>query len=168
VDKSNTLDHMLLFMPYVFLVTLELFTLMAMAIYMTANGGGVLITLAVVSGIFAIIQSTTQMAFIVDGMQKVTSNKDHVEKKQGRGVITLLVIANVAMWTFKSFQEKKSDQTVEVDMYGELAWTIISNVALPLELFFYFHSAICLAHMWTHCYEEPEQEGSAIPEQPQV
>ena len=158
LDKSNTLDHMLLFIPYVFLISLELFSIISMATYIDSEEDGMLVTVALIGGIFTIIQSTGQIAFIVDGMQKITVQKDHLEKKRGRGVITLLVIVNVAMWAFKSFQEKQSDQSFEVHIYGELAWMIISNVALPLELFFYFHSAICLAHMWTHCYEEPGSE----------
>ena len=156
LNNTNTLDHALLLFPAAFLLLLELFTLLAMATYTFEHTLDTVVILTLVVAVVSMVQSVIQIAFIIDGMQRVTVHEHHVHRKNGRGVIAFLIILNVAMWVFESFQKKKSDQSVEIDMYGDVAWVIISSVALPLQLFFYFHSAICLAHMWHHCYVEPE------------
>jgi hypothetical protein len=158
LNNSNTLDHALLLVPVTSLLILELFTVLAMVIYMSEHEPATVVVLTLVVAILSILQGIIQIAFIVDGMQRVTVEENHVRQKHGRGVITFLIVLNVAMWVFESFQEKKTDQEVMMDTYGEVAWSIISSIAFPLELFFYFHSAICLAHMWRHCYTKPETD----------
>ena len=154
--STNTLDHALLLISANFLLVLELFSLLSVISYISQNGADILLAAEVLEPIISIIQAMIQVAFINDGMQRVSIKDEHVCQKKGRGIITLLIVLNVAMWLFESFQEKRSDQTEEIEVYGQIAWAVIDSLAHPLELFFYFHSAICLSHMWHHCYKKPE------------
>ncbi len=44
----------------------------------------------------------------------------------------------------------------QAEFYGIPAWPIIMNINLPLMLFFYFHSSICLADVWDEAYHIEE------------
>ena len=39
------------------------------------------------------------------------------------------------------------------DFYGILAWLFILNFNLPLQLFFFFHSSVCFADIWSMAYK---------------
>ncbi len=39
------------------------------------------------------------------------------------------------------------------DFFGTTAWPIILNITLPLVVFYRFHSSVCMADMWSGCYE---------------
>lgn len=44
------------------------------------------------------------------------------------------------------------------EIYGALAWILIHTVAMPLLLFFRFHSSVCLADVWHAAYRPFEEK----------
>ena len=45
---------------------------------------------------------------------------------------------------------------IQEDFYGTLAWLFILNMNLPLQLFFFFHSSVCFADIWSMAYKPVE------------
>ncbi|EUB55108.1 otopetrin [Echinococcus granulosus] len=74
-------------------------------------------------------------------------------EKPGRTMITFLLILNLAMWILKTFEFKHAaTHPLYMTHYNELLWKFIINVALPLIVFFHFHSTVCLADVWSCTY----------------
>ncbi len=48
-----------------------------------------------------------QTIFVIDGLKRRAGSSKHEREKPGRGILTFLIIANVAMWVFKTFQIKE-------------------------------------------------------------
>ena len=47
---------------------------------------------------------------------------------------------------------------IQEDFYGTLAWLFILNINLPLQLFFFFHSSVCFADIWSMAYKPVEAD----------
>lgn len=78
-------------------------------------------------------------------------------EKPGRGLITFLVVCNVAMWITETFQIKSHELLdVRYVFYGKVWWTIIGHMTVPLTMFYRFHSSVCLVDIWKSAYEPAE------------
>ena len=74
-------------------------------------------------------------------------------EKPGRGVVTFLVIANIGSWIFHSMLSNNHKlQYRPANLFGKVPWIILLNLSLPLLLFFFFHSSVCLADIWHQAY----------------
>lgn len=72
-------------------------------------------------------------------------------------MITFLLIINLSMWVIYTFALKQAENSdIFIVYYSGLAWKIISNLSLPLIIFFRFHSTVCLADIWTNAYRMHE------------
>lgn len=47
----------------------------------------------------------------------------------------------------------KFPSQVQLDFYGNIAWSLIQRVTLPLCIFHRFHSAVTLAEIWKTTYK---------------
>lgn len=48
--------------------------------------------------------------------------------------------------------------STQEDIYGALAWILVHTIAMPLQLFFRFHSSVCLADVWHAAYRPFEEK----------
>ncbi|KAF7637055.1 hypothetical protein Mgra_00003447 [Meloidogyne graminicola] len=73
-------------------------------------------------------------------------------EKPGKQFVTFLLIANVSLFFFHTLEGMKSvfGETIATRRARPYA-TLIVGVA-PLVVFYRFHSSVCLAEIWKHCY----------------
>ena len=160
LTRWNTIDHALLLISLAGVILFETFMMISSFTYITEGQHDGVRTVSIVacaSGLVAIFQSLFQTIFIIDGMQRYSSNVADQKTKPGRGAVTFLVITNLSLWMYKSFQVKQISIDRHSLFYGSSAWAIILNINLPLTVFYRFHSSVCLADMWFAAYE-PEEE----------
>lgn len=106
-----------------------------------------------------------QVILVMSGMRRYPSKASHVTDMPGRGLLTFLVVGNVAVWVFRTVQAKElSLQKTQSVFYGDLAWLLLMNVNLPLLLFYRFHSSVCLADVWAIAYTPLHQKVPTPPE----
>lgn len=82
-------------------------------------------------------------------MRRYPSTVNDVINMPGRGTFTFLVIGNLAAWV---------QRTMEVKQVGQggsesVAWLLLTNISLPLLLFYRFHSSVCFADVWHVAYK---------------
>ena len=100
------------------------------------------------------IQCFAQTLLVIDAMQRYAKTRQHEIEMIGRGSISFLIIANVAMWIYKTMVIKDVLLHKHLDFYGDTAWPIILSLCLPLQLFFFFHSSVCLAEVWSEAFKQ--------------
>ena len=111
--------------------------------------------LYIVGGFVSFIQASFQVVLIIDGFRREATTRKQQHEKPGRSLISFLLFSNLAMWLINSFQLKETYQSrVMRDFYGDLPWTIILKLTLPLAVFFRFHSVVCLSDIWTEAYKK--------------
>ncbi len=115
--------------------------------------------LSLAATIISSIQAVLQTIFTIDALQKHVITQKQQSQKPGRGIITFLIICNVALWIFKTFQVKEVALVRLSEFYGIPTWPIILNVNLPFMLFFRFHSSVCLADIWVSAYKCEKTHG---------
>ena len=99
------------------------------------------------------LQATIQMIFIRDGCQREAGTHAQWHHKPGRSFITFLLFCNISMWLINSFEMKEALIIKPMlTFYGPVPWTIILYLALPLAVFFRFHSVVCLSDIWVEAY----------------
>ena len=155
--RDNSIDNVLLLVSLGGLLLLHFISIMGCVGSMCAGkcfGESPSVNaLSIFSHVMNIIQGLFQTTFVMSGLQKCSPSKELQEQKPGRGVVTFLVITNVAQWVFRTFQVKELSLAGLVGVYGPIAWPLIMNITLPLQLFFHFHSSVCLADIWSAAYE---------------
>lgn len=63
-------------------------------------------------------------------------------------------VANFAMWTVNTLEKSRADvNPVQLQFYGLWPWIIITNVSMPLAIFYRFHSTVVLCEIWKRCYK---------------
>lgn len=74
------------------------------------------------------------------------------QAKPGKQFVTFLLIANVSLFFFHTLEGMRS-------VFGDAAtnartkpFTILISAVAPLTVFYRFHSSVCLAEIWKHCY----------------
>ena len=102
----------------------------------------------------SIVESTFQSIIIIDGLKMFTNSKVIKKYKPGRSLITLLLLIDVSLWLSETFSVKKYDMnTIQLDYYGIVFWSIVSSISSPLAIFFRFHASVCLSDIWKTLYE---------------
>ena len=106
------------------------------------------------------IKAVAQTLFILDASRRNTYSADQQRRKPGREVVTFLLVANFAMWTFNTLEKSRADRSIHpvpLQFYGSWPWIIITNVSMPLAIFYRFHSTVVLCEIWKRCYKvKPE------------
>ena len=104
--------------------------------------------------IFSIIESTMQSILIINGFKMYSRCKLVLKKKPARSLITLLILIDVSLWLSETLSVKKYDMnTVQLDYYDIVFWSIVSSISSPLAIFFRFHASVCLSDIWKTLYE---------------
>ncbi|XP_078603126.1 proton channel OtopLc-like [Branchiostoma floridae x Branchiostoma japonicum] len=82
-------------------------------------------------------------------------------RKRSRQLVMFLFVLNVTLWLVSVSTLYIPDTlTVQEQFYDNVAWILLTHIALPLLIFYRFHSAACLFEIWNHAYH-PHQ----LPEQ---
>ncbi|GLV35744.1 Otopetrin-like c [Carabus blaptoides fortunei] len=113
--------------------------------------------LSIANIVLQVIQIIIQTPLIIDGLRRCSNSRELRQTKPGRGLITFLVVCNVAMWITETFQIKSHELLdVRYVFYGKQWWTIIGHMTVPLTMFYRFHSSVCLVDIWKSAYEPAE------------
>ena len=106
-----------------------------------------------VSNGLLLIQATLQGMFIAEASKRVCTSRYQMLFKPGRQIVTFLLFANITLWLLDTFMSHNwMTQELQFSFYGYLAWGIISRLALPLLVFYRFHSAVVLIEIWKNTY----------------
>lgn len=111
-------------------------------------GDGAEHVLLLLDGAFMVIFASLQSLFVQRVAASVVSKK-HGGHKPGLQVVTFLMFSNLVLWLLETFTNQNhivSQQ--QLAMYGAVSWGIISRVALPLVIFYRFHSCVFLVEAW--------------------
>ncbi len=105
-------------------------------------------------GLVSIISAYLQTTFInFYASQKRTTTEQHRRNKPGRQELEFLRLCNLSLWLVNTFVLKHHvAKKIPEEAFGIIAWVIISNIAQPLTILFYFHSITCLAEVIVHSY----------------
>uniref|UniRef100_A0A0N4ZA57 G_PROTEIN_RECEP_F3_4 domain-containing protein n=1 Tax=Parastrongyloides trichosuri TaxID=131310 RepID=A0A0N4ZA57_PARTI len=122
-------------------------------------------TLAIFVFITRIIESTLQALFILVISRMKALSESAKLKKPGKQFVTFLLIANVSLFFFHTLEGMKcifgytesstSSDTNKSNLNVENYLSLVYAVS-PLVIFFRFHSSVCLAEIWKHCYSEKD------------
>lgn len=103
----------------------------------------------IVNSFSQIIQVMIQTPWIIDALRRCANSMELRKKKPGREVVTFLTIANVSLWIFYTFSVKNADvQDERYSFYGDVLWSILNHLSLPLIMFYRFHASVCLVDIW--------------------
>ena len=104
--------------------------------------------------ISSIVEATLQTVLIIEGLKMYTTDRSVKKNKPGRSLLTLLILLDVSLWLSETFSVKKYDMnTIQLDYYDIVFWSIVNSVSSPLAIFFRFHASVCLSDMWKTLYE---------------
>ncbi|XP_013410005.1 otopetrin-1 [Lingula anatina] len=115
----------------------------------------VTVILSLVASLFAIFQASFQTLFISDGCRRYAKDKEQANEKPGRRSVVFLLICNLCMWIVDTLAVKKAEEhnALYADLYGNLCWKIVTHLAVPLIIYYRFHSAATLWMIWSRAYE---------------
>ena len=100
-----------------------------------------------------VLQTTFQTVFIRCLLHR-SEGRRRGSNKPGRECITFLIVINIALWGVTLFERLRTDVSPTArEFYGTLLWSVITHVAAPFCLFCRFHSAVCLANIWSSAYK---------------
>uniref|UniRef100_A0A182KED2 Otopetrin n=1 Tax=Anopheles christyi TaxID=43041 RepID=A0A182KED2_9DIPT len=102
-------------------------------------------------------QILLQTPWIIDALRRCSNTEELQRKKPGKELVTFMTIANVSLWVYYTFSVKTGDFGDErYEYYGDVLWSILNHLSLPLIMFYRFHSSVCLVDIWRHSYEPGE------------
>lgn len=102
-------------------------------------------------------QILIQTPWICDALRRCSNTEELQQKKPGKELVTFMTIANVSLWVYYTFSVKTGDFGDErYEYYGDVLWSILNHLSLPLIMFYRFHSSVCLVDIWRHSYEPGE------------
>ncbi|ESO08991.1 hypothetical protein HELRODRAFT_168921 [Helobdella robusta] len=155
INKPSSIDDYLLIiamfggLTYLLCIIMSGFNALNNGVYRSST----LETLRICMGFCSMAQLIVQVVLVISGLRQYPSKQSHVDLKPGRGSLTFLVIANVSAWIFHSVLTKTHDlQYSPTNLFNKVTWIILINITVPLLLFFYFHSSVCLADIWHQAY----------------
>ncbi|XP_075245691.1 proton channel OtopLc-like isoform X4 [Convolutriloba macropyga] len=97
-----------------------------------------------------LVQSVAQTVFLLDALRRTAAPTD-----KSRNFLIILLAGNIALWVTQMFELNFEDDVnpMQVSLYGEQHWALITHILGPLAIFFRFHSAACLFDVWHTCYK---------------
>ncbi|XP_041774023.1 proton channel OtopLc-like [Anopheles merus] len=102
-------------------------------------------------------QILIQTPWICDALRRCSNTEELQQRKPGKELVTFMTIANVSLWVYYTFSVKTGDFGDErYEYYGDVLWSILNHLSLPLIMFYRFHSSVCLVDIWRHSYEPGE------------
>lgn len=147
---DDLLEETLILISMTGLAMFSVFNLIAAFFYVDTVKG----ILTIVVYILMIIVAVTQTLFLIFGMRLSAKRIEHVKGKPGREFVTFLMLCNISLWGITTFEiQKPAHNPQQVEMYGVTAWTIFTHISVPLGIFYFFHSTVCLSHIWKHAWK---------------
>ncbi|XP_069703185.1 proton channel OtopLc-like [Periplaneta americana] len=153
------LEHILLFVTQGGLFLFILFQMVAA--YFSLDEGPRWSTMRIVTLMSALVQSMAQTILVLDAWKRRCNTKEQMARKPGKQLITFLLITNFAMWVVNRLKNNRPEfYPLQVEFYGEWAWTIITHTSMPLVVCYRFQSSVCLYEIWKHVYKTKSEEDS--------
>ena len=90
---------------------------------------------------------------IVDGLRRCSDSIENQIEKPGRNMVTFLIIANITIYFWDMLESNTGLYIERMEFYGDAFWTTVSHMAMPLCLFYRFHSSVALADIWLSAYK---------------
>ena len=152
------LDDLLLILGLLGSFLFDCFTGYAAICMLIIGQQSIFYTLSIVNSITSFVLVVSQTIFIIDALRRYAGRKVLLQTRPGRSAITFLVIANIAMWLFKTFQLKEAEmQSFPEKFFGAIPWSLMTHACLPIMMFYRFHAAACLAEIWYTAYSKRKQ-----------
>ena len=149
-DRDNSLDEIFLILGLVGIFAFCLCSVVAGRYAVHTIGGALVLATSIV----IVTQSVLQTVFIMNGLRRSLRANQSEPRKPGREYVTFLLVCNIGMWGLYTFEALRSYfNPVALNFYGFLPWSVITHVAMPLAIFYRFHSTVCLAKIWKHAYK---------------
>ncbi|KAL5278662.1 hypothetical protein ACFFRR_003347 [Megaselia abdita] len=102
--------------------------------------------------ICGLLQTSLQTLLILSACKKRCPEKGK-NRKPGRDSVLFLLVANIAMWIINTFVKGRAYfNKSHMDFYGVWAWNTMTHTAMPLAIFYRFHSTVCLYEIWKETY----------------
>ncbi|XP_071127125.1 proton channel OtopLc-like [Mytilus edulis] len=115
------------------------------------ESNGLLVILSCVLGMF---QATIQTVFLLHALRKSALRREQERVKPGREFVTFLLMCNIALWAINTFEVQRTEANpIQFHFYGSIAWNIFNHISLPLQIFFRFHSTVCLSNIWKKAWK---------------
>ncbi|KAJ4439621.1 hypothetical protein ANN_07749 [Periplaneta americana] len=153
------LEHILLFVTQGGLFLFILFQMVAA--YFSLDEGPRWSTMRIVTLMSALVQSMAQTILVLDAWKRRCNTKEQMARKPGKQLITFLLITNFAMWVVNRLKNNRPEfYPLQVEFYGEWAWTIITHTSMPLVVCYRFQSSVCLYEIWKHVYKTKSEGDS--------
>ena len=154
IDKSRKLEVALLLVAFAALAAHACTHLLAAAL---TSPGSVHTHLQVVRSASTLLQGVVQTVFICCCLHRSARTLSHAQRKPGREYVTFVLICNLALWVaavIEPLRLTRDALMTSVRASDVVVWSVLSQVLLPLAIFFRFHSAVCLASVWSHMYKK--------------
>jgi hypothetical protein len=104
--------------------------------------------------LLSIVESTLQSGLLINCSKMYTKDALNKKKKPARSFITLLLLIDVSLWLTGTLSIKKYEMnSIQLDYYNIVFWSIVSSISTPLAIFFRFHASVCLSDVWKTLYE---------------
>ena len=88
--------------------------------------------------------------------------------RPGKNIVSFVCVCNFILWIMYTFQaEKFCHNPIMTSVYGQIPWAFMVRSALPLMIFFRFHSIDVIGKIWSEVYEQ-ECEDEETCERPVV
>lgn len=110
--------------------------------------------LVLITALVSLIETGCQTMFILNAGRRSARTPEHIRKKPGREIVTFLLVSNLAMWAINTLEKTRAEShPIQLNFYGLWAWSILTHVAMPLAIFYRFHSTVCLCEIWKRAYK---------------
>lgn len=110
--------------------------------------------LVLITALVSLIETGCQTMFILNASRRSAATPEHTRKKPGREIVTFLLVSNLAMWAINTLEKTRAEShPIQLNFYGLWAWSILTHVAMPLAIFYRFHSTVCLCEIWKRSYK---------------
>ncbi|PIC15557.1 hypothetical protein B9Z55_022487 [Caenorhabditis nigoni] len=106
--------------------------------------------------VIRMIQVVVQAAFILTTSRLRCLSKYSIKYKPGKEIITFLLVSNVTLFVFHTFEGMKS--SFGFSSKAATQYNYIIYAVGPLLVFYRFHSSACLAEIWKHTYSTKSSE----------
>ncbi|CAD5234283.1 unnamed protein product [Bursaphelenchus xylophilus] len=98
------------------------------------------------------IQVIVQAVFILVSSRLRAQSPKAMSQKPGKQFVTFLLIANVSLFFFHTLEGMKSVFGDAIASRRTKPYATLICAVAPLVVFYRFHSSVCLAEIWKHCY----------------
>ena len=104
--------------------------------------------------ILSIFEASLQSILIINALKMYSKDTSTKKKKPARSLIILLILIDVSLWLVETLSVKKYDMnTLQLEYYDIVFWSIVTSISSPLSIFFRFHASVCLSDIWKNLYE---------------